>query len=513
MKIKRNTILTNLTIDRIGHGGLWIANHESGKVVLIKHGLPWSVVDVKVIKNKKDYIQWTIDRVIQSPKQRTDGEVKCPHYAFPYHEGSDMETHKQWCGGCKRQVVPYEKQCVLKESIVRDALKPIIDAYSFDWYPLVPSPEIYQYRNKIEFSFGKFLVRNRLDTLNELAPDDEFSTAKHWQMGFHKQWEFSKVVDVDQCFLVSEKVHQIYSRIKSDLIDSWIPVYDPKTHIGCLRHLVVREWIRTWHCMVNLALSDTRLIAHSKHQRILDELINVRSKELTQATTMVLTTNNGLADIVHSPESTTQICWGEWVIYEWLQFEGIDMLRFQVSPFSFFQTNTLGAEALFAHAKDLLSKQITGNIIDLYCGSGTIGLSFLAQWVGKNLYGIEIVESAVRDAWNNAKINWLSDRSTFWAGKAEKLLLEWTLWEEVFTENDLVIIDPPRSGLHPKVVEFLRKIKEQYGCTLLYISCNPVTMWRDLEGLLAWWVYILEKLQPVDMFPQTHHIEMIGVMK
>jgi 23S rRNA (uracil1939-C5)-methyltransferase len=319
-------------------------------------------------------------------------------------------------------------------------------------------------------------------------------------------------VDVDQCFLVSEKVHAIYTRIKSDLKKSWIPVYDAKTHLWCLRHLVIREWVRTWHCMVNLALSDVWLVDHPQHQRALDALIHQRSKELTEATTMIITINNWLADIVHNQESTTQICRWEWVIYEWLQFEGIDLLKFQVSPFSFFQTNTLGAEALFTHAKSLLGKKITGNIIDLYCGSGTIWLSFLAQWVGKNLYGIEIVESAVKDAWYNAKINWLSDRSQFWAWKAEKLLLEWTVWDEAFSENDLVIIDPPRSWLHPKVIEFLRKIKQQYWCMLLYISCNPVTMWRDLEGLLEWGVFTLEKVQPVDMFPQTHHIEMIGVM-
>lgn len=514
MNIKRNTVLKNLTIDHLGHGGLWIATHESWKKVLIKHGLPGSVVDVKIIKNKKDYIQWEIASVVKAPQDRIDGEVQCPHYSFPYHDGTNaVPTHKQWCWGCKWQIVPYAKQCELKESIVRDALKTIIDTYSFDWYPLVQSPEVYQYRNKIEFSFGKYLVRNQKDTINELAPNDEFSIAKHWQMGFHKQWEFSKVVDIDQCFLVSEKVHAIYRRIKEDLLASWIPVYDSKTHKGCLRHLVIREWVRTWHCMINLALSDVWLQEHSQHQRALDQLIHQRSQELTRATTMVLTVNNGLADIVHSHESTTQICRGEWVIYEWLQFEGIDLLRFQVSPFSFFQTNTLGAEALFTHAKDLLGKKITGNIIDLYCGSGTIGLSFLAQWVGKNLYGIEIVESAVKDAWHNAKINWLSGRSKFRAWKAEKLLLEGALWEEVFGENDLVVIDPPRSWLHPKVIEFLRTIKQQHGCMLLYISCNPVTMGRDLEELLAWGVYTLEKVQPVDMFPQTHHIEMIGVMR
>jgi 23S rRNA (uracil1939-C5)-methyltransferase len=332
-------------------------------------------------------------------------------------------------------------------------------------------------------------------------------------MWFHKQGEFSKVVDIDQCFLVSKKVHAIYKRIKSDLLDSWIPVYDVKTHQGCLRHLVIREWIHTWHCMVNLALSDKRLNEYPKYQRTLDLLIERWSKELEEVTTMVLTINNWLADIVHGSDSTTQPCRWEWVIYEWLQFEWIDLLRFQVSPFSFFQTNTLGAQQLFTHAKRLLGKSITWNIIDLYCWSGTIGLSFLAQWIWKKVYGIEIVESAVKDAFNNAKINWLWDKCNFWAWKAEQLLLEGSLWEEAFVWNDIVIIDPPRSWLHPKVVDFLRKSKERFWFMLLYISCNPVTMWRDMEWLLEWWVFVLEKIQPVDMFPQTHHIEVIGVMK
>lgn len=513
MKIKRNTILSGVSIDSIGHGGLWIATHESWKKILVKHGLPGSIVDVKVIKNKKDYIQWTISRVVEPPTHRIDGEVKCPHYAFPYHTSQAIPIHKQWCGWCKRQIVPYTKQCEIKDAIVHDALKTITTRYSFDRYPLLASPQVYQYRNKIEFSFGKFLVRNKWDTINSDTPYDQFSTAEHRQMWFHKQWEFSKVVDVDQCFLVSEKVHSIYSRIKSDLQNSWIPVYDAKTHVWCLRHLVVREWVRTGHCMINLALSDIWFQDHPKHQKVLDVLIHTRSQELTEVTTMVITINNWLADIVHGKDSITQICRWEGVIYEWLQFEDIQLLKFQVSPFSFFQTNTVWAEVLFSAARELLWKKITGNVIDLYCGSGTIGLSFLAQWIGKNLYGIEIVESAVKDAEYNAKINWLSDRSTFWAWKAEKLLLEWTLWEEVFGENDLVIIDPPRSWLHPKVIDFLRRVKKEYGCMLLYISCNPVTLWRDLELLLAWGVYTLEKVQPVDMFPQTHHIEVVGVMR
>lgn len=563
MKLKKNTIIENVIIQKIWYGWIGIATHESGRKILVKHALPDSVVTVKIFRTRKDYVEWTIVSVQKIADERMSGDVKCPHYTYPYHKESDLIESKTWCGWCRRQVVAYDKQLVLKQSTVDDAMKPIIDRYQFDSYSIVPSPQVYQYRNKIEFSFGKYMVRSdesrikqkaerkekqrredetheeylkrreemRLShevliqnptqdvaTLNSISGSEwqkkDFSIVEHRQMGFHRQWEFSKVVDVKQCFLVSEKMHRIYDRIKSDLKNSWIPVYDAKQHTWCLRHLVMREWVRTDQMMINLAISDKRLQSHAKDQKKLDVLIELRSQELAgEVTTMVMTINNGLADIVHGRDSTIQVMRWEWVIYEGLQFEDTELLKFQVSPFSFFQTNTLGAEELFAHAKNLLEKSITGNIIDLYCGSGTIGLSFLAQWVGKSVYGIEVVESAVTDAERNAKINGMANCSQFFAGKAEKLLLEWVVWEEAFIGNDLVIIDPPRSGLHSTVVRFLRSMKAKYDFTLLYISCNPVTMERDLQGLLEWWVFSLSKMQAVDMFPQTHHVELIGMMK
>lgn len=557
MKIKRWTIIEHVKIEKIWYWGVGIATHESGRKILVKHALPESVVTIKVIKAKKDYLEGSISRVEKISDEWLDGEVKCPHYANPYHSGSDLATDKQGCGWCRWQVVSYDKQLILKQTTINDAMQKVLEKYTFDIHPLVPGPQIYQYRNKIEFSFGKYLVRSeksrdqnseirkqkqkRADETQEEylkrreemrgAPDNkentnqgdairtqtsaiDFSTAEHRQMGFHKQWEFSKVVDVDQCFLVSEKMHMIYDRIKSDLKESGIPVYDAKRHSGCLRHLVIREWVRTDQILVNLAVSDTWLYNHPKDKKTLERVIEKRSQELwKQITTMVMTINNGLADIVHGRDSTLEILRWEWVIYEGLQFEDVDLLRFQVSPFSFFQTNTLGAETLFAHAKHHLGASITWNIIDLYCGSGTIGLSFLKQGIGTKVYGIEIVESAVVDAKRNAKINGLTDNCEFYAGKAEKLLLQWTIWEEAFIWNDLVVIDPPRSWLHPDVVWFLRRMKAKYNFTLLYISCNPVTMSRDMEGLLEWWVFVPKSLQWVDMFPQTHHVEVIGLMK
>ena len=328
-------------------------------------------------------------------------------------------------------------------------------------------------------------------------------------------------------------------------IVSWLPVYDQMTHQGFFRHLVIREWTNTQQFLINLSVSDTNLKKDTTAQW--EQLLETLKQDVflnEKVSTLVITYNNGLADTIRNNESETKTFWWEGYIYEKLIFKSSkEMWRqkgdsrinsslntslskvsksevsdsptnlhvsFRVSPFSFFQTNTLWAQQLFGQAMKMVGN-IEGTILDLYCGTGTIGISFLKVGKGKRLVGIEIVEEAITDARYNAKINGIEDKVVFLANPAEKAFTQTPEIKNKLNNLGLVIIDPPRDGLHKNVVQMICDLKKESDFKLLYISCNPITMVRDIELLLAWWFNIKE-IQPVDMFPQTHHIECIGVL-
>ncbi len=512
----------NLKIKSLWYGWVGVCTLENGKKVLVKGALPDSIVDVKIVKKKRDYLTAHIVKVHEVDKKRLDGEVKCPHYLFSYAKKAEVPVHKNWCGWCKRQAISYAKQLELKQQIVKECFAPLekqigkIEISDMLW-----SPKQFGYRNKIEFSFGKYLMRERDEEGNAL---DTFSTAEHRQAWFHKQGEFSKVVDVDQCYLVSAPMHEAYETIKSDLKESWLPVHDAKTHLWLLRHLVIREWVHTNHLLVNLVIASNWFQDHPKHQTIWNWLLKKwKQDEHFQSliTTFVLTNNNGLADVVRGVDITTEILWWEGKIYEELHYvsgnEPDDRketetvkVRFGVSPFSFFQTNTLGAQVLFSTAAKMIW-EVKWNVIDLYCGWGSIWQSLLVLWKGKRVKWIEIVEEAIRDAQYNAKINHINERCDYYAGKAEKLVKEWIIWNDFLVWWDVVIVDPPREWMHKDVVQFLIDLRRSSVFKLCYISCNPTTMARDIWLLVEWW-YKMWEVQSVDMFPHTHHIEVIAML-
>ena len=283
--------------------------------------------------------------------------------------------------------------------------------------------------------------------------------------------------------------------------------------------MILREAIHTEQLLVNLVVSDQYLVNEEQKQQRERLLLQIKKDEYIQKniTTLVVTYNNGVADIANAPDSETKIIFGEGVIHEHLKFtkkedneeKNIDV-KFRVSPFSFFQTNTLGAEVLFQAAAKMVG-YTKGTILDLYCGTGSIGISFMKLGMGDKLVGIEIMEEAIIDARHNAKINGLEKNIFFAATPAEKAVTTVPEIMEKLTDLGLVIIDPPRDGLHKNVVTLLGDLKKEHEFKLLYISCNPVTMARDIELLLQEG-FSLKSLQPVDMFPQTHHIETIGVL-
>ncbi len=539
---RREKILENIKVEKIWYGGVGIATREDGKKILIKGGaLPWSVVDVRVVKQKKDYLQTHIVNVKSYDPKYTTNKPLCPHFFAPGAEPSGLPKHKVGSGDCKWQMIPYPQQLELKQDIVADAFTKIAKNQNFEMLPIVASPLQTGYRNKIEFSFGVYISQK-----------DEVHA--NWQLGFHKQGEFSKIVDMDSSILISDKANKLYAYLKNIFKQSGLPTYDQKIHKGFFRHLVMREGVNTQQMLINLSVATDKLeTSEQQEQReaLQKTLLNDEylQKEIT---TFVITENNGLADIVRGQDIVTKTLRGDAVIYEKLVFDdsiaqnshscegrnldtrpwlpsgklrGYDKevheddknmckeskeATFRVSPFSFFQTNTHGAETLFHTAANTVGS-VKGKILDLYCGAGSIGISFLKLGIGENVVGVEIVEEAIVDAKYNAKINNLADQCEFFAGPSEKFMTQEFIEGPHCQDLGLVIIDPPREGLHPKVVDMIAQLAQHQKFKLLYISCNPITMARDVE-LFNEKGFNLKSLQAVDMFPHTHHIECIGLL-
>lgn len=520
-------IIKGLTVYKIGYWGIGIASLPDGKKVLIKGGaLPWSIVDVRVVKNKKDYIEAHLLEIRKYDEKIINGTPLCAHFFSPIWE-QNQPAHKTGCGGCKWQVMTYESQLALKESIIKDAFSKLSKTHQINFLPIVGSPLEKGYRNKIEFSFGVYKQLNDAfkKAKKSWTPEQEllaqglekYAVDSDFNIGFHKQWEFSKIVDVDSCGLISEKANQIFTYFKKLCLESGLPVYDQKNHQGFFRHLVLREGVNTHQIMINLSVSNENLSDEKGETQLREqflEKIKADSFLQDQVSTMIISYNNGLADVVNNPETEIKTFWWEGSIYEKLFFtqkeEECEAI-FRIWPSSFFQTNTLGAQLLFSTAIKMAGK-IEGNVLDLYCGAGSIGISLLKQGLWEELIGVEIVEKAITDAWHNAKINGIEDRVFFVASPAEKMLINYPELETKIKNIGLVVIDPPREWLHPNVISYLGNLKKEYQFKLLYISCNPITMARDVE-LLSTEGFKFSQVQPVDMFPQTHHIECITVLE
>lgn len=529
-------ILKGLTVYKIWYGGIGIARLPDGKKVLVKGGaLPGSIVDVRVVKAKKDYVEAHLLAIKKQNPELLSGVPICQHFFSPFlqEQETGLQEYEIGCWGCKWQVMNYEAQLKLKEAIVEDAFGKLLKKQEITFLPIIASPLQKGYRNKIEFSFG---VYKQLDEafrkgkkswipeadllaqgLKKYAIDADFN------LGFHKQGEFSKIVDISACGLITEKANQVFSHLKQLCKASGLPVYDQKTHQGFFRHLVIREGINTAQLLVNLSVADNNLTSQEETQLREQFLEQLKADPLLkeQVSTFVISYNNGLADIVRNAETEIKTFRGEGTIHETLDFSAfvsadeelkpeLSKVTFRISPSSFFQTNTLGAQRLFGTAMQMIG-HIEGNVLDLYCGAGSIGLSLLRLGIGKELVGVEIVEEAIVDAWHNAKINGLHERCFFVASPAEKMLINFPELKEKIQNVGLVVIDPPREGLHPNVIKYLAELKQQYAFKLLYISCNPITMARDIE-LLVEEGFSFKQVQGVDMFPHTHHIECISVL-
>lgn len=508
--MRPGTRVRDISISHLWYGGIGLWRLPNGKKVLIKWALPGSVVEVMITKSKKDYLEAHIVEVQSVPPQLLSWEVRCPHYLFPYQQQTaDLPVHKKGCGGCKRQMIAYEQQLLMKLGIIEDCFKAVTAQLGkLPLEPILPAPQQFGYRNKIEFSFGKYLQR-----FPKESGEEWFAIAEHRNMWFHKQGEFSKVLDIDQCYLISDRMHRVFALMKQYCKKSGLPVYDVKQHQWFRRHMVMREGVATEQIMVHLSVASEQLQHIKDGKKLRQDFVQQIRQDATISelvTTVVVTNNNGLADIVTSDDVPSDVLWGEGRIREEMDIKWTT-LRFQISPFSFFQTNTLWASLLFSTALSYL-QHVPDLVVDLYCGSGTIGLATLKAWFGKRVVWIDTVSEAIHDANKNAALNDLSWQANFFVGKAEKIADEVLHQQGDLKSGDVIIVDPPREGLHENMRRFLIDRSKKYRFQLLYISCNPLTMARDIQEMLSNW-FSLSVLQPIDMFPHTHHIETIGILQ
>ena len=435
-----------LTIDSLAHGGNGVARLE-GYVVFVAGGLPGDRVRAVVGKSKKAYAEARAIEIVQPAPDRVP--------PFADHPGAP------W------QELPYERQLEVKAEQVEDALRRIGRLDGFELEPIVPAVEQWRYRNKLEYSFGT-------------APDGELIC------GFHAPGSWEQIEHVEDCLLASEAGNQARRAALQWCRERGLRSYDRRAQTGLLRNLVVREGRRTGELQVRIVTSDEGLGAPDFDG--FAEAVGAGSVVWTRALDVGETTAGGISEVLHGTEAIEEELGG---------------LRFRISADAFFQTNTEMAERLYGLAADYAGLQGWERVYDLFCGIGTIGLS-LAPRAGE-VWGLEIVEEAIADAIANARRNEI-DNARFFAGDVRLALRQMV---ETSGRPDVLVVDPPRSGLSSKIV---RRVIEAAPTRIVYVSCNPTTLAPNAAQLVEAG-YALRRVRPVDMFPQTPHIECVALLE
>lgn len=457
-------ILEQIPVSDYAAEGKSLARIE-GKVVFIEGGaVPGDVVDVRLYKNKKD---WASGKA-----------VRFHHYAE--NRVTPFCEHFGTCGGCQWQMLPYADQLQYKQKQVADALQHIGKLQAVAVEPIIGAAQTTFYRNKLEFTFS-----NRAF----LSEEQMQETGWHFKdaLGFHLPKLFDKILDIQTCYLQPDPSNAIRNGIRRFALEKGYHFYDHRSHTGWLRNLIIRT-ASTGEVMINLALHHD-----DEENRIL--LLDHLLKTIPEITTLLYTIN---------PKGNDSLTGLEPVVYYGNGYitEKLEKFVFRIRPQSFFQTNTTQAEQLYGVVRNFAGLTGKETVYDLYCGTGSIGI-FISENAGK-VIGIEQVSEAVKDARENAKINEVLQASFF-----EGDVLD-VCTSAFFAEHghpDLVISDPPRAGMHEKLVEKLLEIEAP---RIVYVSCNPATQARDLMRLTE--KYQVLKIQPVDLFPHTRHIENVVLL-
>lgn len=458
----RQVLFENVELISGGGEGHAIAKID-GKVIFVKYGAPGDVVDVQIIGRKKKFSIAKINKIHKESEVRT--AHFCEHYGL--------------CGGCKWQHIEYKSQMELKNQWALDCLQRIGKVEVDEILPIVGADDQQFYRNKMEYTFSNKRWLYEGEDARELPHTNA--------LGFHAPGRFDKVIAINKCWLQDDKGNEIRNFVSDFCIQNDYTFYDLKEHTGLMRNLMLRnstngEW------MINV------IFAKDEKDKI-EKLLEAIQSEF-KPTALNYSINTKLNDSIYDLEFIKYA--GSFQIKEKL-----NDLEFKISPKSFFQTNTKQAEKLYNVALDFAEISNSDVVYDLYCGTGTI--TCLAATKAKKAIGVEIIEEAIVAANENAKMNNISNVH-FEVGDMKDVFND--SFYSRHGEPDIIITDPPRSGMHPKVVKYLSEV----ACPkIVYVSCNPATQARDLEMLSA--KYKVVKSQAVDMFPQTHHVENVTVLE
>ena len=454
-------LLEQVTVADAGAEGMAVARVD-GLVVFVPFVVPGDVVDIQLIKKKKNYAEGRAVKFHSLSPLRV--APVCPHFGV--------------CGGCKWQTMNYQAQLEAKQRQVRDNLERLGGVDCSGMRPICGSEQIYYYRNKLEFTFSNRAWRTKEEM--EAGVDNNWGA-----LGFHIPQLFDKVLPIEHCALQADPSNAIRLAVRDYALANSLECYDIRNHTGFLRNLVLRNTsLGHWMVIVIVAQDDpSRLFP----------LLDMLRDRFPQITSLQYIINNKMNDSYSDLEVHTY-CGDDHIE------EQMGSLRFIINPKSFYQTNSRQAHRLYSFVAEMAELQPNDTLYDLYTGTGTIALFLAASC--RRVVGIEYVEEAIADARVNARANGF-DNTTFYAGDMAKVLTQ-----EFIAANgrpDVVVTDPPRAGMHERVVA---QLLEAAPRKIVYVSCNPATQARDLQLLAA--RYDVRRIQPVDMFPHTQHVENVA---
>ena len=437
-------------------------------IVFVDNAYPGDKVKAKIRKIKKSYAESIAEEILSPSDFRI--KARCKYFGV--------------CGGCKQQDLEYQKQLDYKQKQVEEIFRKMGGFSNFTIEPIIPSGKIFFYRNKMEFSFSE----KRWLTKDEINSGE--AVDRNFALGLHVPNVYDKVLDIDECFLQSEMSNKILNFSREFFKGKNIPVYNTRTHQGYLRNLVIRKSEHTDDFMINL-------VTFYEDDQFFKEYSDAIVKNFPEVSTVV--NNVNLRKAAVATGDFEKIFYGDGLIYD-----SIWKYKFRISANSFFQTNTLQAENLYKTALEFAELKGKEIVYDLYSGAGTIAI--FVSGFSQNVFAFESVESAVKDAEENLKLNRV-DNVKFFISDLYKTFLP-LVKDNNIPSPGVIILDPPRSGMHKNTVEDVISLSPG---KIVYVSCNPATQVRDIK-LLVDGGYKLFKMRPVDMFPHTYHIENVALL-
>ena len=453
-----------VSIESLAFGGKGLARHDN-IVIFVKNGIPGQKLKVVIIKKSKNYFEAKILEIVS----------ESIHYNKPVCE------HFKYCGGCSFQNLDYSVQIQQKTQQIKDTFDRIGNQKNYIIYPIQECDNIYEYRNKMEFSFSnnRWLINDEKGLENEKPKD--------FALGLHPPRRFDKVVDIDNCEIQTKLSNKILTTLKKEAIERELIPYDIINHKGFIRNVIIKHPKHSDQVMINIvtAYEDIDLLM---------PIVSEIKKISPNIKSIINTINNKKSDSAYGMPQ--KLLYGKQFIVEYL-----NDFEFEISADSFFQTNSIQALKMYEYIRNECNLTDKETVYDFYCGTGSISI-FVAK-KAKKVFGFEIVESAIKDAKQNALKNNVTN-TEFYCGDLSKMLEN---YNEIIKQNpcDVLILDPPRAGLHPKTLKEVLKINPK---KIIYVSCNPTTQARDVREFINS-SYIMGAVQPIDMFPHTHHIECV----